>query len=71
MNTTTCKCSSCDTIVTDGANGNIDQPPPWDETGEVSAYCWECENKALDAAEMYQVNASVEAAARAGRLDLI
>lgn len=63
-----CKCG-CE--VVDGVNGVVSPPPPWDEGGDSTAYCYQCENLEMLEAGLAEVERSVEAAQRAGRFDLV
>jgi len=60
------KCK-CGTVVTAGVNGDV-----WEaDSTEPGAYCYKCENDALEAAEKQLWANAVDAAIRAGRSDLV
>lgn len=65
------KCHSCQCSIIDGQNGCISPPPPWDPSGVSIAECYACENKAMQEAEIDQVQRSVDAAMKAGRFDCL
>jgi hypothetical protein len=65
------KCACCGCQVTDSINGEVSPAAPWAPDASETAYCYACDNVAMDGAESQQMLASVRAAQRAGRFDLV
>jgi hypothetical protein len=67
--TTACKCG---TVVQDGVNGTVDPPPPWAAWDEPpQATCYGCENKGELEGDTQRQQQTIDAALRAGRVDLV
>ena len=65
-------CTHCKSPVTDGVNGTVSGPAPWEASDTpAQACCYKCENEQMDAAELEAVSRSIDAAQRAGRFDLV
>lgn len=66
------KCGKCSTPVDDGVNGTVYEPAPWQPSGAPpEVCCWGCEAEAELAAEDRRQEDQIEAALRAGRMDLV
>lgn len=64
-----CKCG---TPVVEGQNGTVYEAPPWMPEGSSGgAICYACENNAEQDAEDERQECQIDAAIRAGRMDLI
>lgn len=63
-------CKKCKIQIVDG-NGYICDSPPWEENGQKSGYCFECENRDLEEAERQHTSQLIKAVCRSGRFDCL